>query len=89
MLEGDHEVHGSSTSLRKVLASLRAGMAPHRHLAQVEQVVHGLEQARASKGRYRPPLSVGRDGIFAPLQPPVWQAGAPATVAVLERRGTV
>src|SRR5262245_61843558 len=73
MLEGDHDVHWSSTSLRKMLASLSAGMATHRHVSQVEHVVHWLEQARASKGRYRPTLSVGRDGIFVPLQHKVWQ----------------
>ena len=48
MLEGDHNVHWSSTSLRKVLTSLSAGMAKHRHVAQVAQVVHGLDQARMS-----------------------------------------
>ena len=87
MLAGDHDVHWSCTSLRKVLASLSAGMATHRHLAQVEHVVHWLDQARASKGRYRPTLSVGRDGIFVPLQHKVWQEGATATVSVLDRRG--
>ena len=87
MLEGDHDVHWSSTSLRKVLTRLSAGMAQHRHVSQVEHVVHWLEQARASKGRYRPTLSVGRDGIFVPLQQKVWQEGATATVSVLDRRG--
>jgi hypothetical protein len=62
-------------------------MATHRHVAQVAQVVHWLEQARASQGRYRPPLSVGRDGIFVPLQQKLWQEGATATVAGLDRRG--
>jgi hypothetical protein len=87
MLAGDHNVHWSSTSLRKVLASLSTGMATHRHVSQVAQVVHWLEQARASTGRYRPTLSVGRDGIFVPLQHKVWQEGATATVSVLDRRG--
>jgi hypothetical protein len=87
MLAGDHNVHWSSTSLRKVLASLSTGMAQHRHISQVEHVVHWLEQARASTGRYRPTLSVGRDGIFVPLQHKVWQEGATATVSVLDRRG--
>src|SRR5262245_31210579 len=87
MLERDHNVHWSSTSLRKVLTSLSAGMAKHRHLSQVEQVVRWLEQARASKGRYQPMRSVGRDGIFVPLQHRVWQEGATATVSVLDRRG--
>jgi len=87
MLEGDHNVHWSSTSLRKVLTSLSAGMAKHRHVSQVAQVVHWLDQARTSTGRYRPTLSVGRDGIFVPLCHKVWQEGATATVSVLDRRG--
>jgi hypothetical protein len=50
-------------------------------------VVYWLAQARASQGCYRPTLSVGRDGIFVPLQHQVWQEGATATVSVLDRRG--
>ncbi|PON12209.1 hypothetical protein C2W62_40765, partial [Candidatus Entotheonella serta] len=42
--------HWSCTSLRKVLGSLRAGMAPHREGAQIDQLLSWLEQARASKG---------------------------------------
>ena len=87
MLVEDHGVHWSCTSLRKLLWALRAGMAAHRHGAQVAQVVKWIEQARASQGRYRPTLSVGRDGIFVPLRYGVWQEGATATVSVLDRRG--
>src|SRR2546428_1364846 len=82
MLKNDHGVEWSCTSLRKVLGSLRAGMAPHREGAQVDQLVHWLEQARTTKGRFRPTLSVGRDGIFVPLRHGVWQEGATATVSV-------
>ena len=78
MLAGDHDVQWSCTSLRKGLTSLRAGMVAHRHLAQGEPVGHWLEQARASPGRYRPTLSVGREGIFGPLHHQGWQAGATA-----------
>ncbi|MFQ5758002.1 MAG: hypothetical protein ACE5H7_18165 [Acidiferrobacterales bacterium] len=87
MLKEDHGVHWSCTSLRKVLGSLRRGMVPHRHASQVDQVVGWLEQARASTGRFRPTLSVGRDGIFVPLLRGVWQEGSTATVSVLDRRG--
>ena len=87
MLEGDHNVHWASTSLRKVLTRLSAGMAKHRHVSQVAQVVHWLDQARTSTGRYRPTLAVGRDGVFVPLQQKVWQEGSTATVSVLDRRG--
>jgi hypothetical protein len=87
MLERDHGVHWSCTSLRNVLGSLRTGMAPHRHAAQVDRVVRWIEQARAAKGRFRPPLSVGRDGIFVPLRHGVGQEGSTATISVLDRRG--
>ncbi len=40
MLAGDHNVHWSSTSLRKVLASLSPDMAKHRHVSQVAPVVY-------------------------------------------------
>jgi hypothetical protein len=87
LLEKDHGVHWSCTSLRKVLGSLRRGMAPHRQACQGDQVVSWLDQAYASKGRFRPTLSVGRDGIFVPLLRGVAQEGATATVSVLDRRG--
>jgi hypothetical protein len=86
-LQTDHRVHWSSTSLRKVLSSLQKGMTPHREGAQVEQLMDWLEQARASTGRFRPTLSVGRDGIFVRLLHGVWQEGATATMSVLDRQG--
>ena len=87
MLQSDYGVHWSCTSVRKVLGSLRAGMAPHREGAQIDQLLSWLEQARASTGRLRPTLWVGRDGIFVRLRHGVWQEGATATIAVLDRRG--
>src|SRR5262249_42064866 len=67
MVQRDHGVSWSCTSLRKLPGSLRAGMAPYREVAQVERVLAWIEQARASTGRFRPTLLVGRDGIFVPL----------------------
>ena len=87
MLARDHEVHWSCTTLRKVLAALATGTAPHRQALQVEQVVGWLEQALASPGHFRPTLSVGRDGIFVPIRGRGGQEGATATVSVPERRG--
>jgi hypothetical protein len=87
MLQSAHGVEWSCSSLRKVTGKLRAGMAPHREDAQVDQLVNWLAQASASKGRYRPTLSVGRDGIFVPLRHGVWQEGVAATISVLDRRG--
>src|SRR5687768_5268149 len=62
-------------------------MGPHREGAQVERVLGCIEQARAAKERFRPTLSVGRDGILVPLRGGVAQEGATATVSVLDRRG--
>ena len=87
LLERDHGVHWSCSSLRKLLGSLRQGMAPHRESCQVDQVVRWIEQARAAKGRFRPTLSVGRDGIFVPLRHGIPQEGATATVSVMDRQG--
>jgi hypothetical protein len=50
MVQRDHGVEGSCSSLRNVGGRLRAGMAPHREEAQVEQVRSWLDQARASRG---------------------------------------
>jgi hypothetical protein len=87
MLTQDHGVHWSCTTLRKLLGSLRAGMAPHRHAAQVDQVVNWLHQARVSKGRFQPTLAVGRDGVNVPLRHGAWKEGATATVSVMNRCG--
>lgn len=87
MVQRDHGISWSCTSLRKLLGSLRAGMAPYREGAQVERILGWIEQACASTGRFRPTLSVGRDGIFVPLRGGVAQEGATATVSVLDRRG--
>ncbi len=86
-LQADHGIHWSCASLRKVLSGLQQGMTPHREGAQVEQLVGWLEQARAGTGRFRPTLSVGRDGIFVRLLHGVFQEGATATISVLDRQG--
>jgi hypothetical protein len=87
MLTQDHGVHWACATLRKLLGSLRVGMAAHRHAAQVEQVLSWLQQARASTGRFQPTLAVGRDGVNVPLRHGEWKEGSTATVSVLDRRG--
>lgn len=87
MVNEDHGVRWSCTTLRKLLGRLSAGMAQHRHAAQVDQVVSWLNQARASKGRFQPTLAVGRDGVNVPMRHGEWKEGSTATVSVLDRRG--
>jgi hypothetical protein len=87
LLRHDPGVPWSCTTLRNLLSSLSAGMAPYRQAAQVERVVGWRHQARASNGRFQPPLAVGRDGVHGPMRHGEWQAGSTATVSVLNRRG--
>jgi hypothetical protein len=80
--------YGSCVTLRKLLRSLRAGMAPQRQAAQSAPVVRWLPQARAAPGRLQALLAVGRDGVHGPRRHQAWKEGATATVSVLECRGT-
>src|SRR5262249_46704333 len=52
MLRQDHGVPWSCTTLRNLLSSLSAGMAPYRQAAQVDRVIGWLHQAPASNGPF-------------------------------------
>ncbi|MCI0457465.1 MAG: hypothetical protein L0Z62_10890 [Gemmataceae bacterium] len=76
--------------LRQVTAFVAAAMEEHRPEAQAAQVLHWLEQAQASRGRYRPVLSVGRDGITLGLQIKgcaLYEVATTGTLTVYDRRG--
>jgi hypothetical protein len=87
MLQREHRVQWSKETLRKLTASLSAGMASHRHEAQVAKVLTWLKEAEKSRGRRRPVLSVGRDGIHTPIRGSGYHEGTVATVSVYSRRG--
>lgn len=88
LLQEEHHVAWSVTTIRKIMADLSAALGPLTHQAQVEHVLKLLQQAHDSKGPHRPVLTVGRDGIFVPLrQDTKYREAATATVAVLDRRG--
>jgi hypothetical protein len=87
LLGGEHDVWWSVQSLRKLTASLRDGLASFREETQVAKVVEMLEKAYASRGRHRPVLAAGRDGIHLPIRAEGYHEGATATVTVLNRRG--
>jgi len=87
ILARDHDVSWSVGTLRNVTASLSAGMSPHLHEAQVRQVLDWLSEASASKGRHKPVMSVGRDGIFVPIRGEKgYKEGAVATMSVYDRQ---
>ena len=54
--------------LRQVGEVLSAVMAEQRQETQVAKLLDWLEQAAASRGKHKPVLSVGRDGITLPLR---------------------
>ena len=87
-LKEDHGVCWSVASLRKVLAGVAAGVAEHRHDAQVAQLLQWLKQADQSVGNRKGVLAVGRDGLMVPIRGQAcYREGATATVSVYDRRG--
>jgi hypothetical protein len=88
MLQEEHQVSWSVTTIRKIMADLSADLAPLTHGAQVELLLKLLQQAHDSTGPHRPVLTAGRDGIFVPLRKDTkYREAATATVAVLDRSG--
>ena len=88
LLQEEHHVSWSVTTIRKIMTDLSAELAPLTHEAQVKHLLQLLQQAHDSKGPHRPVLTVGRDGIFVPLrQDTKYREAATATVAVLDRSG--
>jgi hypothetical protein len=88
LLRREFHVDWSVATLRKVVAAVRDDLKPHLHEAQVQQVLAWLQQATDSRGRHKPVLAVGRDGIFLPIRnEETYKEGAVGTVSVLDRRG--
>lgn len=91
VLQRDRGVPWSVATLRAVTAACAAGLEEHRQVTQVEQVLAWLQQATDSRGRHRPVLVAGRDGIHLPLRGGCYKGcykeGATATLTVYNRRG--
>jgi hypothetical protein len=87
LLQQEHDVHWSVKSVRKVTASLRDGLASFREETQVAKVLELLDKADRSRGRHRPVLAAGRDGIHVPIRDEGYHEAATATVSVLDRGG--
>jgi hypothetical protein len=75
-------------TLRKVTHAMAEMLRVHCQEAQVQQVLHWLKQAAASKGPRRFTLSVGRDGIMIPIvKQSKYKEACTATLSVLDRCG--
>jgi hypothetical protein len=93
VLERLRDAHGVGMGvkrLRQVTEFVSAAMEEQRPGAQVEQILKLLEQAQASRGRHRPVLSVGRDGITLGVRIKVrsiYEVATVGTISVYDRRG--
>ena len=87
LLRHEHGVTWSVQSVRKVTAALRDGLASFRAAAQAGQLLELLEMAFATRGKHRPVLAAGRDGVHVPLRGEGYHEAATATVSVFDRRG--
>ena len=86
-LEAEHGLRWSNDRLRRVLREFRRTAVAFRAEAQVERVLGWLTAAQASRGRHRPVLAAGRDGVMVPIRGHGYQEAAAATVSVYDRRG--
>jgi hypothetical protein len=87
-LKREHGVVWGVKKLRAVAEKTSAAMEPCRREQQAVQVVEWLRQAQDSKGRNRPVLAAGRDGITLCTQPhSFYEVATTATLSVYDRKG--
>jgi hypothetical protein len=89
-LRQEHGVAMGVKRLRQLTEFVVAAMEEHRTEAQAGQVVRWLEQAEASRGRHRPVLSAGRDGITLGVRIKgcsIYEVATTGTLTVYDRRG--
>jgi hypothetical protein len=86
LLESEHGLHWSNDRLRHVLREYRRNLLAFRAEAQVQRLLQWLDQAERSRGRNRPVLAVGRDGVMVPIRGYAFQEASAATVSVYDRR---
>jgi hypothetical protein len=83
-----HGVEWGVKKLRAVTAGVAASMEEHRREHQARQIVQWLQQAQQSKGKHRPVLAVGRDGITLCTSPhSFYEVATTATLTVYDRKG--
>jgi hypothetical protein len=82
----EHGLKWSNDRLRKALAGFRQALLPFVADLQKARLLALLEQAAKSRGRHRPVLAVGRDGIMVPMRQSGYQEASTATLSVYDRR---
>jgi hypothetical protein len=82
----EHGLVWSNERLRTALAGFRQALLPFMAELQERRLLTWLEQAEKSRGRQRPVLAVGRDGVMIPMRRGGYQEASTATVSVYDRR---
>jgi hypothetical protein len=85
-LQREHGLTWSNDRLRCVLREFRRSAVAFRAEAQEARLRQWLEEAERSRGRHRPVLAVGRDGVMVPIRGQSYQEASAATVSVYDRR---
>jgi hypothetical protein len=85
-LRREHGLVWSNDRLRAALAGFRQALLPFVAELQKARLLNWLTQAEQSRGRHRPVLAAGRDGIMVPMRQGGYKEGSTATVSVYDRR---
>lgn len=86
LLFAEHGLRWSNDRLRRVLREFRRGVEGFRTAVQAERLLGWLKEAERSRGRHRPVLAVGRDGVMVPIRQQGYEEASAATVSVYDRR---
>jgi hypothetical protein len=86
LLRSEHGLKWSNDRLRRVLREFRRTAVAFKAEAQEQRLLQWLGEAERSRGRHRPVLAVGRDGVMVPIRGHGYQEASAATVSVYDRR---
>lgn len=81
----EHGLTWSNDRLRAALAGFRQVLLPFVPALQKARLLAWLKQAQDSRGRHRPVLAAGRDGIMIPMRSGGYEEASTATVSVYDR----
>lgn len=82
----EHGLKWSNDRLRAALTGFRQALLPSVAELPKARLLLWLQQAQQSRGRHRPVLAAGRDGLMIPLRSGGYQEASAATVSVYDRR---
>lgn len=81
----EHGLTWSNARLRAALAGFRQALLPFVAELQKARLLAWLKQAEQSRGRHRPVLAAGRDGIMIPMRSGGYEEASTGTVSVHDR----